>query len=172
MPRASHAQDDVALSLPDMAGRHRKPSRLVSVRTVALLLCAVLAVTAAGLTAFANDPRLLRAGGLTALFAALLPALLLSSASRVRASSGLQDEVRQLRRDVARLTGALAALPITQPLTQLAPPTAVPAPTTLLSLPLVRAALQVPVQSANGHNGHNGYKDVVDVTDHTLTVGD
>jgi hypothetical protein len=76
--------------------------------------------------------------------------------------TGLETELRQLRADVARLRIAVNAIPITVP----ASATAVRERTTMLSLPLVRAALQVPVQSANGH------KQLIDITDDALAYRD
>ena len=145
-----------------MAGRHRKPPRGPTARSILLPLCAVLVVTAAALTSLASDARLLRAGALAAMLAALLPVMLLSSSSRSRGMTTMERELRQLRADVTRLTAALSAIPIPAP----PPSTVVPERTTMLSLPLVRAALQVPVQSANGH------KQTIDITDDALAHRD
>jgi hypothetical protein len=125
-----------------------------------------LVATAAALTAVANDTRLLRVGALAAIVGALLPALMLERTSRPRAMTSMtsmtsmEREVRQLRSDVARLAAALSAVPTTVAGSS----TVSPQRTTMLSLPLVRAALQVPVQSANGH------KKLIDVTDETLAA--
>jgi hypothetical protein len=145
-----------------MAGRHRKASRFPTARTCALLLCGALVASAATLTAVANDTRLLRAGALAAMLAALLPVLLLDRTSRPLAMTGMEREVRQLRADVARLMAAVSAIPMTPPGSS----TVIPQRTTMLSLPLVRAALQVPVQSANGH------KQLIDLTDEKLAARD
>jgi hypothetical protein len=141
-----------------MAGRHRKPSRFPTAHTCALLLCGALIATAATLTAVANDSRLLRAGALAAIFAAVLPLLMPDTANRPGATTSMEREVRQLRADVVRLTAALSTIRVTAS----APSTSIPQRTTMLSLPLVRAALQVPVQSANGH------KKLIDITDEKL----
>ena len=74
----------------------------MSLQTVTLVLCALLAITAAAVLALADDPRWLRLGGVAALSAALLAALMLSTMSRARSTSAVHDELRQLRRDVAR----------------------------------------------------------------------
>lgn len=102
------------------------------------------------------------------MLAALVPVIVLTTSVRPRAVASMESELRRLRLDVARLSAAVSAIPITPSAQQRTVPerTTIPERTTMLSLPLVRAALQVPVQSANGH------KQLIDVTDEALARRD
>jgi hypothetical protein len=145
-----------------MAGRHRASRRGPWLRAGALLVASALALTAAAICALADDSQLLRVAVVTALVGALLPTLLLMRAPDAAAASA-PHELAAVRRELAELRADLAQLAAQRDLWS-APLAVPPRPTAVLQLPLVRAALRVPVQSANGH-GHT-----VDLTEPEVTT--
>ena len=122
-----------------------------------MLLATGFATTAVTLDIVANDPRLLRAAVLAGLLSAFLPAMLLA-AERKTAVVADSDELRRLRLELAELRGEIAAHAYVLAARPSAPERAM-----TLQLPLVRAALRVPVASANGHG------TTLDLTDERLS---
>lgn len=125
-------------------GKHRAHRPRVWWRALVLTFAVGCALAAATLAIVADDPRLLRTAILGALLAAFVPTLL--PTMEQRPSPVVDDEFRRLRLEVAALRGELDALRATGSLL-------IPHQSDSLQLPLVRAALQVPSPSTNGH-GH------------------
>ena len=142
-------------------GKHRARQSRRWVPALVVTFALGCAVTAATLAIVASDPRWLRGAVIAGLLAAFAPTLL--PALEQKPSQAVDGELRRLRRELAELRGELDAY--------LATPAVPEQRTTMLHLPLIRAALQDPVPAANGHggNGHNGNGNgklqVVDLTD-------
>jgi hypothetical protein len=145
-------------------GKHRARRSRRWVPAVVVTFALGCAVTAATLAIVASDPRWLRGAVIAGLLSAFVPTLL--PAVEHKPSHAVDDELRRLRRQLAELRGELDAYLAVRP--------AVPEQrTTMLTLPLLRAALQEPVpvpngHGENGHNGHNGNGSVhlIDLTEH------
>jgi hypothetical protein len=139
-------------------GRHRAKRQRRLGKAIVLAFALGCALAAATLTIVADDPRLLRAAVLGALLAAFVPTLL--PTLEQQPSTAVDDELRRLRRELAKLRGELDALIA-------AGWTKAPERTAALQLPLIRAALRAAPPSSNG-NGHHPH--TIDLTQEPATT--
>lgn len=148
-----------------MAGRHRAQQPRRWPRYLALVSSLGAAVSAAALGVVATDADLLRIAVLLALVAAFAPTLL--PTLEQRHPTDVDQELRSLRLELARLAGELAA----QVAISRAMPAQAPKPSP--NLPLIRAALAAPAPVPRSQpNGHavNGWPTVIDLTQESATT--